>query len=189
MRVKKVVPSDDIYPAYRSPGEEVRLFAYLSTLYMSLEFRAPASSAKGVMRKPKAEQGRADLSFGLGEEKPDITYVVATGALRVTIRRAIPLEEMARTGAIVSYSDLERSLFVIELRGNGVGEAIVPWAVPLRGELVGRSRGYEFCPGDFRRNLTKPELAVYAVSNVAPSVETSAFPTKCDPIRSAEQGY
>jgi hypothetical protein len=162
------------YPGSGDNIDERWIRAHLLTLSLNVSsFRHDAGSGlvSGIRSARQGLHSIGDLRISFpAEYPPTIHYVVATRALRVSVSAEVPLARMERTGAIISFPDLERSLMLVELESNtGSAERRALWRL-VSFKVASRSREYDFGNAVFRRYPAPHGRAIF----VAPSLASVA---------------
>lgn len=178
----QIAPGDDLYPRYRREdnGGETDLFAHLVTARVIMAFfagdaaQSPSLARPGEPRRSLNNEG--DLSFLFvrrgpivdRRDGPVIEYVAATGALRVSFDGEVPLDQMKRTGRIVSYPDLERSLLLIQLDDGPNRLPGHPAIRPLQLTLSSPTRQYVVQAAGMRAFEATGRDSIFMVNRLAP---------------------
>jgi hypothetical protein len=165
--------------------DERWIHAHLMTLSVNVSwFRQGAASALGasLAQAPQGLRSIGDLRMSVpAKYPPTIRYVVDRRALRVTVSAEVPLASMERTGAIISFPDLERSLMLVELESNtGYPERRSLWRL-VSFKLTSRSRDYDFGNTAFSRHLAAKERAVFAAPSLASFARLKGGISNADP--------
>ncbi|AQR73686.1 hypothetical protein [Sphingomonas sp. LM7] len=158
------------YPG-RGNRAETWIRAHLLTLSVNVScFRQEAGHrlARGIGSAPKGLRSVGDLRMSFrADYPPTVRYVVASRSLRVSVSAEVPLASMERTGAIISFPDLERGLLLIELESNmGHADKRHLWKL-VSLTVASRSREYDFGDVRFSRYSALADRAVFVAPSLA----------------------
>jgi len=111
-----------------------------------------------------------DLAMDAGDENwPLIVYDGASGAIQFTVRGTVEVDDMRRSGTIVSLPDLERGLPMISISGAKIVRDFRPFMRPFSIHIRGRSRFYSLSGEALQRVATWQHQPIYAL----PRLETA----------------
>lgn len=159
------------YPGSGGNDDERWIRAHLMNMWVNVSsFRQAASNGLvgGLKSAPDGLRSIGDLRVSFpAQYPPTIHYVVANRTLRVSLSSEIPVDKMERTGAIISFPDLERSLMLVELESNtGFAEQRPLWRL-VSFKVTSRSREYDFGNTVFRRYPVPTGRAIFVAPSLA----------------------
>lgn len=157
---------DDLYPDERREGRaSSSLQAMLRQGIFFELFAASKNDVLTALTDLPMEPGRGDLRLALPAaiNRP-IVYVMATGALRFSAEATIAPSVMGRSGAIISFPDMEKAVGVIWL---GYSIPTFSKGRPVEISLRSASRSYAVDGGGMTR--IPNNFALFAVAPLQPA--------------------